>query len=188
MRDRVAGSTQKVGARLPDFPQLVLTSREHLPKADGTCHAVRNKGDFSRALTIIMKNALENFLASVIVGTFVFSFAYVGSVAAQTAVAPPGGNAAIAPPGGSLPAQPHSSSTANSALSATPSSGVVNQPSAATAPAATQNNTIQPVNPQTGAPQYTTPNANSPQNATPASGQAPTQSATTNSAGQPMSQ
>jgi len=132
-------------------------------------------------------NLLDSFLASVIIGTFVLSFAYIGSVAAQTAAAPRGAAAAVAPPGGNLPVQPHGTSTANGALATTPSSGVVNQPSTATAPAATQNNTIQPTNPQTGESQYATPNANSPQNATPTSGQAPVQSATTNNAGQPAS-
>ena len=131
-----------------------------------------------------MKNQLDNFIASLIVGTFVMSFAYIGTVEAQTAVAPPGGAAAVAPPGGSLPAQPH---TANAPLASTPSSGVVNPPTANTAPAATQQNTIQPVNPTTQSPQFQTPNANSAQNATPSSGQAPAQGATTNAAGQSAS-
>jgi len=131
-----------------------------------------------------MKNQLENFAASLIIGTFVLGFAYIGTVEAQTAVAPPRGAAAVAPPGGSLPAQPH---TANAALASTPSSGVVNPPTTSTAPAATQNNSTQPVNPLTQSPQFQTPNANSPQNATPASGQTPTQGATTNGAGQAVS-
>ena len=122
-----------------------------------------------------------------IVGTFLLAFTYIGSVEAQTAPAPPGTAAAVAPPGGNLPVQPHNNSTANNSLATTPSSGVVNTPSTATAPAATQQNTIAPVNTQTGQPQYATPNANSPQNATPASGQAPTQNATTNAAGQSVS-
>jgi len=134
-----------------------------------------------------MKNLLDSLVASVIVGTFFLTFAYIGSVEAQTAPAPPGTAAAVAPPGGNLPVQPHTTSTANGALASTPSSGVVNRPTTSTAPAATQSNTIAPTNPLTQAPQYTTPNANSPQNATPASGQAPAQGATTNSAGQSAS-
>jgi hypothetical protein len=43
------------------------------------------------------------------------------------------------------------------------------------------------VNTQLGQPNNATPNANSGMNSTPASGQAPAQSATTNSAGQPVS-
>ncbi len=117
-----------------------------------------------------------------ILGTFLLAFVYIGSVEAQTAPTPPGTAAAVAPPGGNLPAQPHS--TANNSLSSTPSSGVVNTPSTATAPAASQNNTP---NYQTGQAQYGTPNANSPQNATPSSGAAPAQGATTNGAGQAVS-
>ena len=131
-----------------------------------------------------MKNQIDNFIAALIVGTFVLSFAYIGTVEAQTAVAPPGGGAAVSPPGGALPVQPH---TANAALASTPTSGVVNPPTANTAPAATQNNSTAPVNPLTQAPQYQTPNANSPQNATPSSGQVPAQGATTNGSGQAVS-
>jgi hypothetical protein len=134
-----------------------------------------------------MKNLLDSFAASIIVGTFLLTFAYIGSVAAQTGPQPPGTAAAVAPPGGNLPAQPHSTSTANGSLASTPSSGVVNPPTTSTAPAATQNNANAPINYQTGSAQYGTPNGNSAQNATPASGQAPAQGATTNSAGQSVS-
>ncbi len=132
-----------------------------------------------------MKNMLDNFVSILIVGTFLMGFAYIGTVEAQTAPVPKGTPTAVAPPGGNLPVQPHS--TANGALANTPSSGVVNQPTTATAPAAGQNNTIQPINQQTGAPQAMSPNANSPQNMTPASGQTPTQGASTNAAGQSAS-
>ncbi|HEX4141876.1 MAG TPA: hypothetical protein VHY09_16120 [Candidatus Methylacidiphilales bacterium] len=134
-----------------------------------------------------MKNLLDSFVASIIIGTFVLGYAYIGTVEAQTGPQPPGPAAAVGPPGGNLPVQPHSASTANGPLSSTPSSGVVNRPTNSSAPAATQRNTTTPVNPLTQSPQYGTPNANSSQNATPASGQAPVQGATTNSAGQSVS-
>jgi hypothetical protein len=131
-----------------------------------------------------MKKLLDSVGAAVVLGTFLLAFAYIGSVEAQTGPVPPGTPTAVAPPGGNLPVQPHSASTANNSLASTPSSGVVNQPTTANAPAANQNNTV---NYQTGTAQYGTPNANSPQNATPASGQAPSQGATTNGAGQAVS-
>lgn len=141
-------------------------------------------GEVHQSSITLMKNLRNSLLASALLVTLGLSYVSIGAVQAQTAASPPGGTAAVGPPGGNLPVQPHSSSTANGALSSTPSSGVVNQPNSTTAPAATQNNTIQPVNPVTQSPQYGTPNANSSQNATPASGQTPAQGATTNGAGQ----
>lgn len=186
LQARLAQRTQKAGSMFYEGVQLLIAKTwrfqriRHVPCRD------RSEGN-NQSPTLMKNNLLDSFLASVIIGTFVLSFAYIGSVAAQTAVAPRGTTAAVAPPGGNLPVQPHGVSTGNGALAATPSSGAVNQSSATTAPAATQNNTIQPVNPQTGAPQAATPNGNSPQNMTPASGQAPAQGATTNNAGQPAS-
>lgn len=133
-----------------------------------------------------MKYLFHSLTESVIIATFVLTFAGISTATAQTAAAPPGTAAAVGPPGGNLPVQPHNDgSTANAPLSSTPSSGVVNPPTSSTAPAA--NGNTGPVNTQLGQPNNATPNANSGMNSTPASGQAPAQSATTNSAGQPVS-
>jgi len=134
-----------------------------------------------------MKKILDSMVFTVIVGTFVLTLAYFGTAQAQTGPVPRGPATAAAPPGGNLPVQPHNyGSTANGPLTSTPSSGVVNQPTGSTAPAANSSNAA-PVNTQLGQPNYATPNANSGMNGTPASGQTPAQSATTNSAGQTIS-
>ena len=130
-----------------------------------------------------MKKMLDSLSAYLIIATFVVTFVFVCSAAvAQTPASQsaPGNLTPVSPPGGNLPVQPHNPTTANAALSSTPSSGVVNTPTAATTPAATTPNGSQVMNNPNSGTSAATPNANSAQNTTPATGQTPAQGAAPN--------